>query len=160
MKQKYEIIGKCPICNGDVTKRERDWTMDGGNFIAYCKNCKIQSSKMTMCGTNKHLMELFNKACEKRFEKQKEETKQRLNELRFLNELDVRISAIMSLLEYHEKYLVAMSGAKKDQIDMHFKNIEYTHKQIIDQMTKSEKTICEQFEKCMKGLEEKGGENE
>lgn len=155
MKQKYEIIGKCPICNGDVTKRERDCTMDGGNFIAYCKNCKIQSSKMPMGVTNKQLMELFDNACEKRFEKQKEETKQRLNELRFLNELDARIVTISSLLAYHEKHFVAFSGAKKVQIEDCFLKIDKMQKEILEQLATNVELTNKHFDNCMKELDEK-----
>lgn len=89
-----------------------------------------------------------------------ETMKKRLEEMRFLNELDIRIGTIMSLLEYHEKCLVAMGGAKREDIDKHFKYIEKTHKQIIDTLSKNDNHICEQFEKCMKELEEIGENNE
>ena len=86
-----------------------------------------------------------------------EDIKKRLEELQFLNKLDIRIGTIVSLLEYHEKYLVSMSGAKREQIDRYFKGIEETHKQIIEQLAKSEQTINEHFQKCMKELEESEG---
>ncbi len=89
-----------------------------------------------------------------------EAMRKRLEELQFLNRLDIRIGAIMGLLEYHEKYIVAMSGAKREEVDRHIKQIERTHKQIIDQLSKSDKQICENFEKCMKELEKGDTNNE
>lgn len=89
----------------------------------------------------------------------KEQLKQRLEELQFLNRLDIRIGTIMGLLEYHEKYPVSMSGAKREEIDKHFKQIERTHSQLIENLSKNDNHICEQFEKCMKELEEREENN-
>lgn len=69
--KKFEIIGECPICGGNVEKREIGWTMDGGEYFAWCGKCRLRSARVSMFTDkeNERLMEEFCKSCEKRMEK-------------------------------------------------------------------------------------------